>query len=430
MSSGNPAVNTPLISQRLGSWDIINVQEDFNYDAALYANDSHTHRTEPADGSGEKYLSRTQLTKPAYILRSSKPGLNSLSNYEFSDMERVAWNVCNPTGNCKGFTFLRTQASDGLWADVYNLHSNEGSQTADTSARQSNFQQLANFISERSVGFPVVVMGNTNSRYTNNGDSSSLHSLLESAGLTDTWVNITQNGDFPQAGSESLDCVFPFSNGTSQRNMDKCEVADKIFIRGGIAATLTPETYTNENLQFLNETGSPLSDRYPVSSTLDWTLSSSLRMSGSKGGPHGYPFTDLASVISSEENVPSMTSFTLRGGRRLDAVSYAFSFWDGSSQTVAHGGGGGDEYTLDLEGDYITKMSLCQGGRHGRTRIFWAGVETANGQYLSAGEQTEDCAAFSAPTDLSSGGSWGLVGFWGRSGDEVDLLSPIWGAVY
>ncbi len=50
LSSGDPAVNTPLLSVRLPPYNVINVQEDFNYHAALYADDTHPYRT-PTSGN-------------------------------------------------------------------------------------------------------------------------------------------------------------------------------------------------------------------------------------------------------------------------------------------------------------------------------------------------------------------------------------------
>jgi endonuclease/exonuclease/phosphatase family metal-dependent hydrolase len=361
--------------------------------------------------------------------------LNTLSDFEFIDLERVTWDDCNlNNGDCltpKGFTFLRAKVSDGLWVDVYNMHTDAGSDSGDMDARQSNLNQVANFVAQWSVGFPVVIMGDTNSRYTTTEDSASLHSLIDSAGLTDAWVQIIRGGSFPTAGTDALVCPFPFPSGTSQATMVACEVVDKILVRGNAAATLAPQTFTNENDAFVNSSGDPLSDHYPISSTLGWTLSSSLRVGDSLGGPHGDTFNDISSsVISSDDNVPSITSITLQGASRLDAVSYTLEFPDGSTQTITHGGSGGDASTLSLDGDYVTSITLCQGQFEDHTRIFSAEIETNGGQTLSAGTSTSDCATFTVPTDPGSGGSWGLVGFWGRSGDEVDRLAAIWGAVY
>jgi hypothetical protein len=52
LSSGDPEVNTPLISPRLQPYNVINVEEDFNYHAALYADDTHAFRTPTSGGAG------------------------------------------------------------------------------------------------------------------------------------------------------------------------------------------------------------------------------------------------------------------------------------------------------------------------------------------------------------------------------------------
>src|SRR5689334_18011256 len=83
LSSANPAVNTPLIGARLGPYEIVNVQEDFNYHAALYAADTHPVRTPTSGGV------------------PFGDGLNTLTNYPYVDLERVKWNDCNlNSGDC------------------------------------------------------------------------------------------------------------------------------------------------------------------------------------------------------------------------------------------------------------------------------------------------------------------------------------------
>ncbi|WP_441347236.1 endonuclease/exonuclease/phosphatase family protein [Rhodococcus sp. OK302] len=78
------------------------------------------------------------------------------------------------SGDCltpKGFTFTRIHPADDVIIDVYNLHTDAGSETRDMTARSANLDQLTRFIAARSAGNAVVVMGDTNSRYTRAGDS-------------------------------------------------------------------------------------------------------------------------------------------------------------------------------------------------------------------------------------------------------------------
>ena len=76
---GDKTNNTARIGQLFTQYDIdlIHVQEDFNYHATLYANDNHTYRTATSGGV------------------PIGSGLNSLSNFPYTDFERVKWDECS-----------------------------------------------------------------------------------------------------------------------------------------------------------------------------------------------------------------------------------------------------------------------------------------------------------------------------------------------
>ena len=112
---GDKTENTASIGTKFaqGGYDIIHVQEDFNYHATLYAHDTHPFRT-PTSG-GVPFGS----------------GLNTLANFEWVDFARVRWARCsNASGaDCltpKGFTFMRVKVDEGVWIDCYNLHTDAG----------------------------------------------------------------------------------------------------------------------------------------------------------------------------------------------------------------------------------------------------------------------------------------------------------------
>ena len=104
-------------------------------------------------------------------------GLNTLSNlpYDADDFERVHWNSCQlDSGDCltpKGFTFMRERLAEGVYVDFYNLHTNAGTNAGDLASRADNLNQLTAFIKTHSAGNAVVVMGDTNTRYTRSGDT-------------------------------------------------------------------------------------------------------------------------------------------------------------------------------------------------------------------------------------------------------------------
>jgi hypothetical protein len=76
---GDKDTNTARIAQLFSKYDIsvINVQEDFNFHATLYANDDHPYRTTTSGGV------------------PFGSGLNTLSNYPFTGLQRVKWNTCS-----------------------------------------------------------------------------------------------------------------------------------------------------------------------------------------------------------------------------------------------------------------------------------------------------------------------------------------------
>jgi hypothetical protein len=386
LSSGHPAVNTPLISPRLAPYDIINVQEDFNYHAALYAGDNHAYRT-PTSG-GVPFGS----------------GLNTLSHLPYSDLDRTKWSSCNGT-DCltpKGFSHQRVGLADGVSVDLYNLHPNAGTETADLAARRANITQLSQFIAANSAGNAVIVMGDTNTRYTRADDN--IRELVSTNGLTDAWVQLERGGQAPAAGSPALVCDPAALN-------DACEVVDKILYRGNRQITLTARDYRNENAAFVDAQGKPLSDHYPIATRFDWSASDNVRLSAEIGGPHGTPFSDLAAV-----DLGAVRSLTLRGGSRLDQVSMTMA----NGTTFSHGGNGGTATTLTLEpGEHLVSAKLSQGEYNSRTRVFSAAFTTNRGRTISAGQPTGETLTATAPQ------GWRIAGFTGRSGDEVDRLGTI-----
>ncbi|KAF8698310.1 Jacalin-like lectin domain, partial [Rhizoctonia solani] len=391
LSSGNPATNTPLLAPKLAPYGIVNVQEDFNYHAALYAGDKHVYRT--ATSGGVPFGS----------------GLNTLSNYPFIDLQRVTWSKCAVgSGDCltpKGFTLLRARLDTGVYVDIYNLHTDAGSESADITARNANIAQVISYINTNSAGNAVVVYGDTNARYTRAGDGIR---QFASAGFTDAWL-IRGSSGAPAEGSSALVCP---DNGAGVTNA--CETVDKILYRSGPALSLTTTRFNNENSAFLNSTGYPLSDHYPITTAFTYSLSTSRRLTDLVGGSGGTWFSDLPSLPS---GTPTLTSITLSGANRFDYISLTLS----TGTTFKHGGTGGTPVTLTLNsGERITSLRVDTGSYNSDTRVFYVGIGTSSGRTLGAGTQTSSTVTWTAPSGL------GLKGIYGKSGDGVDLLGGIW----
>jgi endonuclease/exonuclease/phosphatase family metal-dependent hydrolase len=388
LSSSNPEANTPEIGLRIRDYDIVHVQEDFNYHAALYANDNHAYRTPTSGGV------------------PFGDGLNTLSKFPYSDFQRVKWNNCNGT-DCltpKGFSFSRIRIDEGVYIDFYNAHPNAGTATADLSARRANITQLSQFIAQNSVGNAVIVMGDFNCRYTRAEDN--IREFITNNGMTDTWIQLVRNGNIPAMGSPALVCEFP-----SMTNA--CEVVDKIFYRDSKFVDFTPTYYQLDDADFVTDDNQPLSDHYPLLTNFSWSLKSGFLLSDLFGGPHGAPFNDLAQLATTSV----AGKFTIRGGSRVDQVGVQLT----TGASLQHGGTGGTEKTLTLNtGEYVQSVKMCSGQKDGRTRIFYIELRTNQGRSISTGTQTSATVTYTAPT------GWRVTGFFGNSGDEIDKLGVIY----
>jgi hypothetical protein len=112
---GDKTENTALIGQKFAvhDFDVVHVQEDFNYHATLYANDDHPYRTATSGGAG------------------IGSGLNTLSNFPWAGFAREKWDDCSDasSNDCltpKGFTLMRVLVDEGVYIDFYNLHADAG----------------------------------------------------------------------------------------------------------------------------------------------------------------------------------------------------------------------------------------------------------------------------------------------------------------
>ncbi|KAL4916043.1 Endonuclease/exonuclease/phosphatase [Aspergillus aurantiobrunneus] len=393
---GDKTTNTQTIGARFAEYDydIIHVQEDFNYHAALYETDTHPFRT--ATSGGVPFGS----------------GLNTLSNYNWTDFARVKWETCeNASGaDCltpKGFTVMRVRLDEGVYVDCYNLHADAGSEDADVSARSANLQQVADYIAANSVGNAVLVFGDTNARYTSSGENIRVFQTQED--MTNPWVELVLDGQEPEEGTDAIVCENPTTTQT-------CETVDKIFYRGSPALMLEATAWAYEDEKFLQDNGSILSDHNPITSEFSWTKSDSFRLSDLYGGPHGTWFNDLANLTTGLR----ITSVSVSGANRVDSISITLSNGD----VLTHGGTGGTAQELALaEDEYWIATRVCQDKYNDHTRVFYIAITTDQGNTVSVGKETDECVEWQAEE------GWGVIGAWGRSGDEVDMLGVVYGVV-
>jgi hypothetical protein len=134
--------------------------------------------------------------------------------------------------------------------------------------------------------------------------------------------------------------------------------------------------------------------------------SSSILASDQVGGTGGGSFADDVT------NVKRVKSIALRGGSKVDAISFTYELHDGSTVTKSHGGSGGSARTLDLsEDEYITKVT----GRSG-SMLDQVTFTTSYGRTISAGGSGG--GVFTIDPKINRP----IIGLFGRSGSQIDAF--------
>lgn len=236
------------IGRRLNDYDIVHVQEDFNYNTELYE-------------SGNSHPYRSAAMGPVPF----GDGLNTLSKFPVHDVERVEWADCTGA-DCltpKGFTRSRIQVAKEVYIDFYNVHANASNYPSAAAARCKNIHQLSSYIKKHSGKNAVIVMGDMNAHYCYKRDN--IRTLLRDNGLHDAWVVLNKGGRFPDALADlPADDILGIT--------DTCESIDKILFRNSDQIRLVPEYYKVPKDLFSDREGRPLSDHHPVSLSFSWKM--------------------------------------------------------------------------------------------------------------------------------------------------------------
>jgi len=242
ISQSTPSLYTPFISKLVNDYDVVHVQEDFDFHDSLLLYNNHPYRTET--------MGTTTIGD----------GLNTLSRYPIKNFKRIKWTDCADT-DCytpKGFSYSQIEISAGVTIDFYNAHANAQSDSLSLNARRKNTVQLYNYIQEHSTGNAIILMGDFNSRYTRLNDT--IRMMLD-LGLKDVWVELIRGGDVPVKDGNSVNNCE-----TMPRTRPDCERVDKIFYRSNDKIEIVPMSYQLDDERFYYQGNDtiPLSDHWPM----------------------------------------------------------------------------------------------------------------------------------------------------------------------
>ena len=191
--------------------DIWGLSEDFNYHNDL----------------------ANELDKDDFLVGTWRGGINLIKNFpwrfrfdtdgldlickkpcSFSQEFWTKWNQNNgylDQGNdeliTKGYRYYLINLGDGVSVDIYIMHMDADTGEKDNAARASQWEQLRDAILANKNGRPIIVMGDTNSRYTRDNILGLFIYPIKEAGeyeVQDAWVEHCKNGIYPTLGDGAL----------------------------------------------------------------------------------------------------------------------------------------------------------------------------------------------------------------------------------
>lgn len=339
---------------RASGFDVVGVSEDFNFHSELWSAawnngsgihyNAMTHRNK-IDGSRSGILSDYLAKKPV----ADTDGLclfyriNGGTTIATPSQETyVQWNdhygyTDNGADGLikKGYRYYLITLADGTQFDLYTMHMDADSDPEDNAARASQLTQLVAAIKATHNGRPIVIIGDSNCRYTRDKVKECLIDPLNADSrftCRDPWIQYGRNNTYPAYGTNSIMA--------SENGYLRGEVVDKIWYVNNTesAIRVVAESYC-QDLSFVDESGSPLCDHKPCVVTFSY---------------HNYDPTidDVAVIETTEEAVYLRNRGTgrfLKSGGAFDTHAIVGNYPLGITMELNNG-----KYVLKSPVGYIT----------------------------------------------------------------------------
>ena len=275
------------------NWDIVGLSEDFNFHSyvagepassyynfgkhsgSITTNITQAFTRAEIDGLGIAVAKRFSFTG------DTQTGLQVQWNTEYggSGLTTIGDNGADNMIT-KGFRMYTVTLANGIAVDVYVLHMDAS--TADSNddydsngkdknivAREAQLKQLADYIKNNHNNRPVIIIGDTNCRYTREQLKTGFIDYINADArftINDPWVDLMWGGTYPEYNTGSL---------MTHTYGQKGEVVDKIFYINTTKSNLTLKANT-----YLWDESVNVSDHKPV--VVNFTLTD----------PNGTPISD------------------------------------------------------------------------------------------------------------------------------------------
>lgn len=268
---------------RTKGWDIVAMSEDFNFHDYLIAPISDLYY---AGTHGGKVSGLSNSTDGLGLLLTKKTG------WKFSNETRVKWkDHYGETDHGadglidKGFRYYTITIAPGVEFDFYCLHMDAEDDPKDIQARESQLTQLVEYIKSHDNGRNILILGDTNCRYTRDNVKGKLIdpiNAVDNFTIHDAWIELIRGGAYPNLGDPAIMI--------GDKGPQMGEVVDKIF---WIENSKSPLKIKANN--FLHDTSFTASDHYPL--TVNFTITDP---NGTPATNSDYTLPESATAVAQE----------------------------------------------------------------------------------------------------------------------------------
>ena len=202
IAKDNPRDRSPTIGWLATKYDIVLLQEDFEYHDIIAAQIEH-HSSFQGNGMGfdpRRVAVKIVLFPFQLLLPHFSPpygaGITAFVDNEFSvdpDVTRKSYDQCygwfGANGDCwarKGFLRVRVRTPEGVEIDVYNTHLEAGSSEESIAVRGGQLDDMAAAIETLSSGQGIIVAGDFNLDFRRPSDRRNLLDFRARLGLEDS----------------------------------------------------------------------------------------------------------------------------------------------------------------------------------------------------------------------------------------------------
>ena len=238
-SDGPGASGTNSISAKIAqqNWDFVGFSEDFAYHSNLTSSLGNYQWGKYRGNISSSALYKTIDTDGLEF--AANKATCSWSEENITAFTSSAGGLTSGANTCikKGFRHYPVTVAEGVVVDVIITHMNTYSSSGSShiNAQHAQLKQIAQYINNlvATNNRPVILMGDTNCRYTRHDFNTYFWSVLNSdLTYADPWVEFQWNGVYPTYPSNSL--MVSDATGTSSSdiicvNTQQGEVVDKII---------------------------------------------------------------------------------------------------------------------------------------------------------------------------------------------------------